>query len=129
MESRSCRLDAIKEVAKAVKAKGVKVRINTNGHALLIHGDKFLPEIKGLVDAISVSLNFPTRAQYEKYCKPEMDGAYESLKEFVVRAKAYVPDITVTALAMPGVDIEECERIAADELGVKLRVREYDEVG
>ncbi|MGC2423274.1 MAG: TatD family hydrolase [Nitrospirota bacterium] len=123
------RLDAIKRVAKAVKAKGVRVRINTNGHALLIHGDKFLPEIKGLVDAISVSLNFPSEAQYEEYCKPEMDGAYESLKEFVVRAKAYVPDITVTALAMPGVDIDECRRIAADELGVKLRVREYDEVG
>jgi TatD DNase family protein len=123
------RLGAIKEVAKAVKAKGVRVRINTNGHALLIHGDKFLPGIRGLVDAISVSLNFPTREQYEEYCQPELEGAYESLKEFVARAKEYVPDITVTALAMPGVDIEECGRIAKDELGVKLRVREYDEVG
>ncbi|MHB8173355.1 MAG: TatD family nuclease-associated radical SAM protein, partial [Nitrospirota bacterium] len=123
------RLDVIKEVARAIKARGVSVRINTNGHALLINGEEFLPELKGLVDALSVSLNFPTELEYKKYCKPQKDGAYKSLKEFVKRAKEYVPEVSVTALSMPGVDIEECRRIASDELGVKLRVRKYDEVG
>ncbi len=123
------RLDVIKEVARAVKARGVKVRINTNGHALLINGDRFMPELKGLIDAVSVSLNFPTEAEYEKYCRPQREGAYKSLKEFVRRAKEYIPEVGVTALAMPGVDIEECQRIAKDELGADLRVRKYDEVG
>ncbi len=123
------RLDVIKEVARAVKNRGVKVRINTNGHALLINGEKFLPELKGLVDAVSVSLNFPTEAEYKRYCRPKKQGAYNSLKEFVKQAKEYIPEVGVTALAMPGVDIEECRRIAEDELGVSLRVRKYDEVG
>ncbi len=123
------RLDVIKEVAREIKNRGVKVRINTNGHALLINGERFLPELKGLIDAVSVSLNFPTEAEYKKYCRPQRKGAYNSLKEFVKRATEYIPEVTVTALAMPGVDIEECRRIAEDELGASLRVRNYDEVG
>ena len=123
------RLNVIKEVARAAKNGGVKVRINTNGHALLINGAQFLPELKGLIDAVSVSLNFPTEAEYEKYCRPLREGAYNSLKDFVKLAKEYIPVVSVTALAMPGVDIEECRRIAEEELGVGLRVRKYDEVG
>ena len=124
------RLDVIKEVAAVVKSRGVRVRVNTNGQALMIHGRDVLPEIEGLVDALSVSLNFPTEDQYVEICRPLLgDGTYESLKEFVVKAKASVPDVTVTVLSMPGVDIEACRKVAEDELGVPLRVREYNEVG
>jgi len=124
------RLDVIKEVARAVKAKGIRVRVNTNGHALLIHGRDILPELAGLVDALSVSLNFPTAGEYTLVCRPRRgEEAYESMKEFVSGAKKYVPDVTVTVLNMPGVDVEACRKVAEDELGVKLRVREYNEVG
>jgi len=124
------RLDAIKEIAKAVKAKGVNVRINTNGHALLIHERDVLPELKGLVDALSVSLNFPTAEEYESECLPSVGpDAYGSLKEFVKAAKAVIPEVVVTALERPGVDMNACRRVAEDELGVPLRVRQYNEVG
>ncbi len=124
------RLDAVLEISARVKKAGVRVRVNTNGHALLIHGSGVLPKIKGLVDALSVSLNFPTDEQYEDVCRPSMGiKSYESLKEFVTEAKKYVPEVVVTALAMPGVDIDACRSVAEDELGVPLRVREYNEVG
>jgi TatD DNase family protein len=37
--------------------------------------------------------------------------------------------VTATALTMPGVDLEACRRLAEEELGVKFRLRAYDEVG
>ncbi|ODA43306.1 putative deoxyribonuclease YcfH [Thermodesulfovibrio sp. N1] len=40
------RLDIIKKVAKWIKDKGGKVRINTNGHGNLIHERKILPELE-----------------------------------------------------------------------------------
>ncbi len=124
------RLDIIKAVSAHVKEKGVRVRVNTNGHALMIHKRDILPEIAGLVDALSVSLNSPYEEQYNEICRPLIgEGSYESLKEFVRRAKKYVPEVVVTALAMPGVDLAACRRVAEEELGVPLRIREYDEVG
>lgn len=124
------RLDIIKEVAKRVKEKGVRVRVNTNGHALLIHGRDVIPEIAGLVDALSVSLNFPTSEQYDRVCRPALGPqSYEKLKEFVINARKTVPEVVVTALDMPGVDMDEIKRIAGQELGVPLRIREYNVVG
>jgi TatD DNase family protein len=124
------RFDIIREVSKVVKSKGVRVRVNTNGHALLINSESILPQMEGLVDALSVSLNFDDPERYEKMCKPDAGPkAYESLKEFVKKARAFVPDVTVTAVDMPGVNIAECRRIAEEELGVKLRVRQFDVVG
>jgi TatD DNase family protein len=49
------RLDLIKKVAAWVHERGVKVRINTDGQANLVHGRNVLPELAGLVDAVSVS--------------------------------------------------------------------------
>lgn len=124
------RLEVLKEVAKAAKAGGVRVRVNTNGHALLIHKRDVLPELAGLVDALSVSLNSPDAAGYVEICRPAKGAdAYKSIKEFVKAAKKHVPDVVVTVLSMPGVDVEACRRIAEDELGVPLRVREYNVVG
>jgi len=124
------RLDVILAVAAKVKEAGVRVRVNTNGHALLIHGREFLPKLTGLVDALSVSLNYPTESEYIEHCRPIIKGgAYDAMKEFVVAAKVYVPEVVVTVVDMPGVDVESCRRIAEDELGVPLRVRHYNEVG
>ena len=39
-----------------------------------------------------------------------------------------IPDVTATVVRMPEIDIKKCEEIAK-ELGVKLRIREYNVVG
>ena len=54
--------------------------------------------------------------------------AFDALLAFVREAKAALPEVVVTAIDMPGVDIPACQRLAA-ELGVALRVRKYDDVG
>ena len=44
------------------------------------------------------------------------------MKEFVREAKAVFGEVEVTAVEMPGIiDIEACEKVARDELGVPFR--------
>jgi len=123
------RLDVVKAVAGEVKRRGGKVRIDTNGHANLIHKRNVLPELVGLVDAVSVSLNAQNAEVYEKLTQPKFGApTYDAVKEFIREAKKYVPDVTATVVSAPGVDVEACRRIAED-LGAKFRVREYNVVG
>lgn len=124
------RLSVIKEVARAIKAKGGRVRLNTNGHGNLIHQRKILPELAGLVDAISVSLNAEDAERYLAVCRPVYGlKTYDSVTAFVKEAKQYIPDVTVTVVRLSSIDIEACERIACEELGVGFRVRELDVIG
>jgi TatD DNase family protein len=118
----------VKEVAVWVKERGGKVRINTNGHGNLIHNRDILPELQGIVDSVSVSLNAHDEGTYERVCKPVFRDAFGEVLRFIREAKRYVPDVQVTVVDMEGVDVEKC-RVLADELGVSLRVRTLDVVG
>ncbi len=122
------RLDAVKAVASWVKQKGGRVRINTNGHGNMIHKRNILPELEGLVDSVSVSLDAQDEETYDRICKPAFKGAFKGVVDFIREAKKHVPDLQATIVAAEGVDVEKCRKLA-DGLGVKLRVRRLDVVG
>ncbi|MFZ5998066.1 MAG: YchF/TatD family DNA exonuclease [Nitrospirota bacterium] len=122
------RLDLVKSLASWIKEKGGRVRINTNGHGNIIHKRNVLPELQGLVDSLSVSLDAQDEETYNKVCKPVFANAFTGVVNFIREATKYIPDVQATVVAMDGVDIEKC-RALTDELGVKLRVRKLDIVG
>ena len=123
------RLDVVKAVAAEVKRRGGRVRIDTNGHANLIYKRNVLPELAGLVDAVSVSLNAENAELYHKITQPQFGiGTYEAVKDFIREAKKHIPDVTATVVSLPVVDVDACRKIA-NELGAKFRVREYNIVG
>ncbi len=123
------RLDVVKAVSAEVKRRGGKVRIDTNGHGNLIHKRNILPELAGLVDAVSVSLNAQNAELYDKLSQSKFgSAAYDAVKEFIREATKFIPDVTATVVSAPGVDVEACRKIA-EELGAKYRVREYNVVG
>jgi TatD DNase family protein len=123
------RLDVVKAVASEVKRLGGRVRIDTNGHANLIHRRNVLPELAGLIDSVSVSLNAQNAELYYKVSQPKFGiETYEAVKEFIRESKKYVPDVTATVVSLPEVDIDACREIA-NGLGAKFRVREYNVVG
>ncbi len=122
------RLDLVKNVAAWIKQQNGKVRINTNGHANLIHGRNILPELKGIVDNISVSLDAHDEDTYNRICRPVFKNAFNEIIHFVEEAKKYIPQVQVTAVTLEGVDIEKCRKTAED-LGVGFRVRKLDVVG
>jgi len=123
------RLDLVKAVARFLKKKNITVRINTDGQANLVHNRNILPELAGLVDSISVSLNAPDAITYQKICCSEFgEQGYDALKEFLVEAKQHIPSVTATAVTLPGIDIDACRKVA-DELQVEFRERIFNEVG
>ncbi|MBI5373911.1 MAG: YchF/TatD family DNA exonuclease [Candidatus Schekmanbacteria bacterium] len=123
------RLDFVKEVAGALKKKNVKIRINTNGQANIIHGRNILPELKGLVDRISISLNAQNAELYHKICRSDFGKmSYDEIIRFAAEAKKYIPDVTLTVVDFNDIDVGECRAIA-ESIGVGFRIREYNEVG
>lgn len=119
------RLEVVKEVAKELKKYGVPVRVNTNGQANLIHGRNILPELSGLIDRISISLNAEDADKYQEICRSVFGKeAYNAVLEFIQEAKKYIPDVTVSVLTLRKIDQEKCRKMA-EKLGVKFRVRAY----
>ena len=123
------KLDVLKEVAKYIKTKypNTKIRINTNGHANFVYKRNVVPELKGLIDEFSVSLNGATKEEYNELSQPKFEEAYEEVKKFI---KACADEnISVVASVVEGykgrhLDLKTCEQIATD-LGAKFRVREW----
>jgi TatD family-associated radical SAM protein len=121
------RLDAVKAVATQLATRNPKpvTRIDTNGTANLFWGRNILPELKGLIDSISISLNAQDAATYNKLCRPQLGPeSYDAVVDFIKEAKQYIPQVEASVVDLPTVDKEACKKIAA-KLGVSFRVRPY----
>ena len=123
------RLDLVKQLAGELKRLGFRIRINTDGQANQVHGRDILPELAGLVDCISVSLNAADAPTYSRLCNtPYGEAGFRSVCDFIRTATAHIPEVIASAVTVPGVDIEACRNLA-ESLGAEFRVREYTEVG
>jgi TatD DNase family protein len=124
------RLEDVKAVAKALKAKGARIRVNTDGLANLVHGRNILPELSGVVDAISVSLNAPDAETYARICPNRYGaGSFHAILDFLREAPRHLPSVTATAVALPGLDHDAVCRLASSIPGVGFRLRPFAEVG
>jgi TatD DNase family protein len=130
------RLDAVKQVAQFLTAKADAVgtpavlRVNTNGLANLAHGRNIVPELLPLIRTFSISLNASTAEEYHRLCRSRYGpAAYEEVKRFIRECRQGGASVIATVVAVPGLDIEACRKVAEEELGVPLRVRDYDDVG
>ncbi len=123
------RLKALLAIAEAIKARGGRVRLNTDGLANRVHRRDVLPELKGRIDALSVSMNAQDEATYERHCRPALRGSYGAMLAFLKEAPRHIPEVTATAIdGLPGVDIAACAA-KARALGVAFRRRVLDNVG
>ncbi|HEY7528671.1 MAG TPA: TatD family hydrolase [Candidatus Deferrimicrobiaceae bacterium] len=124
------RMADVQEIAGTLKARGAKIRVNTDGLANLVHGRNILPELAGLVDALSVSLNAPDAETYARIC-PNRYGAasFPAILDFLREAPRHVPSVTATAVALPGLDADAVRRLAESIEGVAFRLRPFAEVG
>lgn len=123
------KLDVLKKVAKYLKDNypDIKIRINTNGHANFIYKKNIVPELVGLIDEISVSLNASTSEEYNELSQPKFENAYDEVKKFIKCCSE--AGIKTDASIVDGykgrrLDVDKCKKIA-NELGAELRVREW----
>ena len=126
------RLDTLLEVAGRFRKRhlDIPIRVNTNGLADLIAGEPTAHRFKGLVDAVSISLNAPTAEEYVALCRPKFGlAAYSALLKFAKEVKDFVKDVKLTVVGTADLTPEKeaaCRRIAA-ECGVPLRVRRFEQ--
>ena len=120
--------DVLLEVAAYVKGKGGHVRVDTNGHGSAVYGKNIVPEIAGLVDKISVSLNAADAETYDKLCHGKFGlGSYEHMLSFARECVKAGIDTTLTVVDVIGEREIERAREVAKDVGTKFRVRTYME--
>ena len=99
------RVDDLMQVADYIKGirPDLPIRVNTVGLANQVHNRDIIPELKGRIDTVSISLNTPSKEEYYKLTRSKFVDHVISDEE-----------------------IAQCQKIC-DRLGVTLRVRPYEE--
>lgn len=113
-------------IAEYAHSRGLKTRLNTNGQGNLINKRDIVPELKGKIDLVNVSLNAPDAESYQKICHSQYRlDAFPALVEF---AKSCVKNGVACRFSVVdciGAEaVESCRRLAESE-GVPLYVRKY----
>lgn len=122
----TCELGKLLETAKYAKEKyGVSIRINTNGLANLYHKKDIIPQLEGIIDCLSISLNAPDKETYMDVTRPAFEDAFEGLQDFIRESQKYVPNVKVTVVDVLSEEDIEKSRLLAEKLGAQFRVRKY----
>jgi TatD DNase family protein len=119
------RLDVLKEVARWVKEKGGRVRLNTDGHGNVIHHRNIVPDLVGLIDCVSISLNSTDPKQYGELMR--LDGAkyHRAMVEFSRECVKQLPEVVMTVVGMPEIEIQAAKEFVEKEIGAHFRIRPY----
>ena len=125
----TCRLYVMLNVAKHLQQRDIKVILNTDGLANLIHNRDVTPDLEGNIDEVTVFMFAQDERTYNHYCRPRRRGAYDAMLDFIRRARQFVPSVVVTAIeGLPGVDIAQCA-VLARQMEVKFQPRKLDSQG
>lgn len=124
------RIDTVLQAARYVKDTfGKKTRINTNGLGNLINGKDICPDMEGLIDTVSISLNTPNKERYYELTRSRFGiGSFDAMIDFAKSAVKYVPNVVMTTVAttISPEEEEECRRICV-QIGAKYRIRPWED--
>lgn len=117
------RWDVVKEISKYVKDNGGYTRMNTDGHGNFINKRDITPELKDLVDVVSISLNSTDPKQYAELMRvsPEM---HAEMLDFAKKANEY-SKVVMSIVGLDEVDKEKAIDLVKNKLGVEFRERAF----
>ena len=121
--------EILKETARYIKSvTQTPLRLNTNGLGSLINKRDIAPELEGLIDTVSVSLNASDAQAYDAVTRPSFKGVncFEEMLRFAKEASKYVPNTMLTVVDVIGEEEIAKSQAVADKVGIKLRVRKYE---
>jgi radical SAM enzyme (TIGR04100 family) len=120
------RLEDLLSVARWLKEHyDIPIRINTNGLSDLINKRDTTEDLRGIIDAVSISLNAKGPEEYLALCHPRFGiDSFDAIIDYTRRVKEVVPDVTMSIVGgtIPRQDERPCREIA-ESLGVKFRIR------
>ncbi len=117
------RWDVVKKIATFVKANGGKTRMNSDGHGSFINKRDITPELQGVIDTVSISLNSTDKVQYAKLMRVD-ESMHAEMIDFAKKAKNFT-NVVMSIVGLSSVDTENAKQFVSDKIGVEFRVREY----
>ncbi len=117
------RWQVVREVAKYVKANGGRTRLNTDGHGNFINKKDITPELKNVIDTVSISLNSVSPEQYSKLMRVDK-SLYAEMLDFAKKAKNHT-NVVMSIVGLSSVDTEKARDFVTEHIGVEFREREY----
>lgn len=106
--------------------KGLKTRLNTNGQGNLINKRDIVPELKGKIDFVNISLNASCYEKYQPICRSQFkEAGFESVVEFGKLCRRNGVDCRFSIVDCIGEEeVEACKRLA-QSVNVPLYIRNY----
>lgn len=122
--------EVLKKVAAFVKETyHMPIRLNTNGLGNLVNGRDITPEMEGLIDTVSISLNTPNADRYHELVRSKFgDKSFDAMLDFARSSIKYVSNVVMTTVdtTITKEEEEECRRIC-DSIGAKYRIRPWED--
>lgn len=122
--------EVLKKVAAFVKETyHMPIRLNTNGLGNLVNGRDITPEMEGLIDTVSISLNTPNADRYHDLVRSKFgDKSFDAMLDFARSSTKHVPNVVMTTVdtTITKEEEEECRRIC-DSIGAKYRIRPWED--
>ncbi len=122
--------EVLKKAAAFVKETyHMPIRLNTNGLGNLVNGRDITPEMEGLIDTVSISLNTPNADRYHELVRSKFgDKSFDAMLDFARSSTKYVSNVVMTTVdtTITKEEEEECRRIC-DSIGAKYRIRPWED--
>ena len=106
--------------------KGMKTRLNTNGQGNLINKRDIVPDLKGKIDFVNISLNASCVEKYQPICRSQYgEAGFAGLLEFAKLCRKEGVDCRFSIVDCIGEEeVEACKRLA-ESIRIPLYVRKY----
>ena len=116
------RINEVVEFANYIKTKkNIKIRVNTNGLADLIHKKKTAVLLKDAIDAVSISLNAPNEEVYLEVAKPAFGmKSFDAMLSFAKDCKTCIKEVCFSVVdEITDEEIRQSQELA-DSLDIPL---------
>ena len=107
-------------------AKGISTRLNTNGQGNLINKRDIVPDLKGKIDFVNISLNFSCAEKYQPVCRSQYrESGFEGILEFARQCRRNDLPCRFSIVDCIGEEeVEACKKLA-ESMRIPLYVRSY----
>ena len=120
------RMDVMLAVCDYLHEKGLKTRLNTNGQGNLVNKRDIVPDLKGKIDFVNISLNASCVEKYQPICRSQFGAlGFDGIIEFAKLCKRNgVPCRFSIVDCIGEEEVEACKRLA-QSVSIPLLVRKY----
>ena len=106
--------------------KGLATRLNTNGQGNMINKRDIVPELKGKIDLVNVSLNASCKEKYQKICRSQYgENGFEGMIEFAKACKKEGVPVRFSIVDCIGEEeVNACKKLC-ESINISLYIRDY----